>query len=183
GEDKGGPVIIVDGKRVDNLNSIDPEDVEQMQVTKDPESEMVKKYKAENGVVIITLKEGVRFKPEKTDKVVAGRKTTEEIFIVVEEMPMFPGGLSALKSYIYDNLEYPEKARREGIEGKVTVDFVINVKGDVEDVSVSQSTYAGFEKAAMEVFKDMPRWEPGKQRGTPVKVRLSIPVEFKLGGE
>jgi len=183
GEDKGGPVIIVDGKRVDNLNSIDPEDVEQMQVTKDPESEMVKKYKAENGVVIITLKEGVRYKPEKTGKVVAGRKTTEEIFIVVEEKPMFPGGLSALKSYIYDNVKYPDKARREGIEGKVTVDFVINAKGDVEDVSVSQSTYAGFNDAAMKVFKDMPRWEPGKQRGRPVKVQLSIPVEFKLGGK
>lgn len=183
GEDKGGPVIIVDGKRVDNLNSIDPEDVEQMQVSKDPESEMVKKYNADNGVVIITLKEGVRYKPEKTDKVVAGRKTTEEIFIVVEEMPMFPGGLSALKSYIYDNVKYPDKARREGIEGKVTVDFVISAKGDVEDVSVSQSTYAGFDKAAMDVFKDMPQWEPGKQRGHPVKVKLSIPVEFKLGGE
>ena len=183
GEDKGGPVIIVDGKRVDNLSSIDPEDVEQMQVSKDPESEMVKKYKADNGVVIITLKEGARYKPEKTDKVVAGRKTTEEIFIVVEDMPMFPGGLSTLKSYIYDNVKYPAKARREGIEGKVTVDFVINAKGDVEDVSVSQSTYAGFNDAAMKVFKDMPRWEPGKQRGHPVKVQLSIPVEFKLGGE
>ncbi|MDT8402331.1 MAG: M56 family metallopeptidase [Bacteroidales bacterium] len=128
-------------------------------------------------------KEGVRLKSEKTDKVVAGRNTTEEIFIVVEDMPMFPGGLSALKSHIYDNVKYPEKARREGIEGKVTVDFEINAKGDVEDVSVSQSTYAGFDKAAMEVFKDMPRWEPGKQRGHPVKVKLSIPVEFKLGRE
>ncbi len=183
GEDRGEPVIIVDGKRVDDPNSVDPEDIEQISVFKDPESEMVKKYKADNGIVIITLKEGVRVKPEETDKVVAGRHTTEEIFIVVEEMPMFPGGLSALKSYIYDNVKYPEKARREGIEGKVTVDFVINTTGDVEDVSVSQSTYAGFDKAAMDVFKDMPRWEPGKQRGHPVKVKLSIPVEFKLGGE
>ena len=183
GEDKEGPVIIVDGKRVDDPDSIDAADIEKISVIKDPESEVVKKYRADNGIVIITLKEGVQFKPEKADKTVARRKTTEEIFIVVEDMPMFPGGLNALKSYIYDNLEYPEKAKSQGIEGEVTVEFIINKEGKAENINIYKSTYKGFNDAAVKVFKGMPDWKPGRQRGKAVRVRLHIPVEFKLSKE
>ncbi|MFO7853602.1 MAG: TonB family protein [Bacteroidota bacterium] len=119
----------------------------------------------------------------KEDRPVADRETTEVIFVVVEDMPQFPGGLTALRSYIYDNLEYPEKAKQKGIEGKVTVGFTVDARGDIENVHIVRSTYAGFDDAAMKVFRNMPAWEPGKQRGHPVKVKLNVPVEFKLDKE
>lgn len=181
--DKESPVIIVDGKRVDSIEDIYPGDIQSVEITKDPSSELAKKYKADNGLIIVTLKEDVKTWEKKADRPVADRKTTEEIFIVVEDMPQFPGGLTALRSFIYDNLEYPEDAKKEGIEGKVTVGFTVDTEGNVEDVNVVRSTYAGFDDAAMKVFRDMPAWEPGKQRGHAVRVRLNVPVEFELDKE
>ncbi|MFP4488384.1 MAG: TonB family protein [Bacteroidales bacterium] len=102
-----------------------------------------------------------------------------EVFIVVEEMPEFPGGMEALRTYIYDNLEYPGKAKRKGIEGEATIGFTVNTDGGIEDINIVDSSHKGFGEAAMKVFNDMPEWEPGKQRGRPVKVKLHIPVEFK----
>jgi len=170
-DNKESPVILVDGKHIDNIDNIDPDDIESIAVIKDQSSEIVQKYKAKNGIIIISLKESV---PE---------EEKEELFTVVEEMPQFPGGFPALNSYIYDNLEYPEEAKQEGIEGKVTVEFTINMEGEVEDVKVLRSTYEGLNNAALSVFKNMPAWEPGKQRGKAVRVKLQVPVEFKLDKE
>lgn len=177
------PVIIVGGKVVESMDNIDPDDIWSVEVIKDQNSEVAKKFKAKNGVVIITLKETMKEKEENKTKPSSRAESTEEIFIVVEDMPEFPGGLSSLKSYIYDNLEYPENAKQEGIEGKVTVEFTINKEGKVEDEHVLRSTYQGFDNAALKVFRNMPDWEPGRQRGTAVRVRLRVPVEFKLDKE
>ncbi|HDZ42074.1 MAG TPA: TonB family protein [Bacteroidetes bacterium] len=184
-DNKIEPVIVVDGKVVEDYNNIDPEDIWSVEVIKDESSEIVKKYKAGNGVIIITLKEKVEAmsKVPTSAKATVDRKKKEEIFVVVEDMPQFPGGMEALKSFIYDNLEYPEKPKQEGIEGKVTVEFTVDTQGNVEDIKVVKSTYEGFDDAAARVFRDMPAWEPGKQRGHAVKVRLSVPVEFKLSEE
>ncbi len=170
-KDKESPVFLVEGMRVDNLDNIDPEDILSIEVIKDQSSALVKKHNATGGLIIIKLKNSIVIKNQ------------EELFFVVEEMPMFPGGFPALKSYIYDNLEYPEKARQEGIEGEVTVEFIVNTEGKPEDIKVLRSTYEGFNNAALKVFKNMPAWEPGKQRGTVVRVKIQVPVEFKLDKE
>jgi len=169
--DEGEPVFLVDGKRIDNIDSIDTDDIESIAIIKDQSSAIVKKYKAKDGVIIITLKESV------------AKGKDEELFVVVEEMPQFPGGFPALNSYIYDNLEYPENAKQEGIEGEVTVEFTINTEGAVEDVNILRSTNEGFNDAALKVFRNMPNWKPGIQRGNAVRVKLQVPVEFKLDKE
>ncbi|MFO7754416.1 MAG: TonB family protein [Bacteroidales bacterium] len=165
------PVIVVEGKVVDNMDEIKNDDIESVTVIKDSSSELAKKYNADGGLILIEMKKGTEGINE------------EEIFIVVEDMAQFPGGLPALKAYIYENLKYPAKAMSEGIEGEVVVEFLVNTSGRIEDIKVSGSTYEGFNDAAMDVFRNMPAWEPGKQRGMPVKVKLHVPVEFKLDRE
>ena len=181
--DTATPVFIVAGKRVDTIEDINPGDIQSVEVIKDQPSEVAKNYEAKNGIVIITLKEGVVLKEKGEVKVNVEVKEEEELFTVVEDMPEFPGGMAALKSYIYDNLEYPENEKQEGIEGKVTVEFTVNKLGKVEDINILRSTYQGFDNAALKVFRNMPDWKPGTQRGKPVRVKLHIPVEFKLDKE
>jgi TonB family protein len=191
--DKESPVFIVDGNRIRSIQDIYPGDIESVTVLKDPSSDLVKKYDAQNGIVIIKLREGVVLenkvvtgaddKAEAWDEVKVEAYNKEESFKVVEDMPEFPGGLTALSEYIYDNLEYPEKARQDGIEGKVTVEFIVNEEGEVEDANVFRSTYQGFDEAALKVFRNMPDWKPGSQRGKAVRVKIQVPVEFKLDKE
>jgi TonB family protein len=165
------PVIVIDGKVVEDFENVDPENIWSVEVVKDQSSEIVKKYKAKNGVIIITMKESI------------DEEKRKEIFTVVEEMPEFPGGVEALKSYINDKLEYPESAKKQGIEGKVTVEFIIDKEGNPENINIFRSTHEVFNTAAISVFKSMPAWKPGMQRGKAVRVKLHVPVEFKLGEE
>jgi Ca-activated chloride channel family protein len=103
------------------------------------------------------------------------------VFYVVEDMPKFPGGTSALKTYIYTNLEYPEEAKNQKIEGEAIVRFLITAKGNPTDVEVLRSTYKGFDKPAMKVIRNMPDWKPGAQRGKPVRVWYVISIKFEAG--
>jgi TonB family protein len=109
-------------------------------------------------------------------------KYGDEIFYIVEELPSFPGGKSALKSYIYSNLDYPDKARKEGKEGEVIVQLTIPASGIPEDLRIITSTDEIFEKAAMKSLTGMPAWNPGKQRAKPVKTFVMVPVRFRLDG-
>ena len=110
-------------------------------------------------------------------------KEDEEVFFIVEEMPMFPGGKAELKTYIYSNLKYPKSAKKKGISGEVMVQFYVKGSGELEDIQVASSTHKEFEKPAEEVFEGMPRWNPGKQRGKPVKVKVIVPVKFNADSE
>ncbi|MCF8222874.1 MAG: TonB family protein [Bacteroidales bacterium] len=170
GLEDANPVIVVDGKIVDNIDEVDPGDIENVTVIKDKSSELAKKYNAEGGLILVNLKK-------------RAKGSDEPVFVVVEDMPEYPGGLPALKAYIYENLQYPAKAKEEGIEGKVVVEFVVNKSGKAEDIKILESSYKGFNSAAMEVFSNMPEWKPGKQRGKPVRAKLQVPVEFILGKE
>ena len=147
------------------MEDIDPETIDNISVIKDMDSEVVKKYNAKDGVVLITTKEGIL-------------KTSEEVFYVVEDMPKFPGGIPALKTHIYSKLEYPEKAKAQGIEGEVKVRFLIGNKGNVEKSEVLQSTYEGFDAPALKVINEMPDWTPGKQRGKAVRVWYVTTIKF-----
>lgn len=105
----------------------------------------------------------------------------DEIFDVVETQPSPPGGMSAWNKYLQDNLKYPTQARRMGVEGSVIVVFVVNTDGSIQDVEVLRGIGGGCDEEAVRVVKGAPKWEPGKQRGRPVRTRMRLPIRFKLG--
>jgi protein TonB len=102
-------------------------------------------------------------------------------FIIVENQPEPVGGMGAFMQYLQKNLKYPEQARRMNVEGKVFVQFVIDKDGSPTDITVLKGIGSGCDEEAVRVIKNMPKWQPGKQRGRPVKVRMSLPIVFKLG--
>lgn len=104
----------------------------------------------------------------------------DEIFDVVENQPTPPGGMSGWNEYLSKNLKYPTQARRMGIEGTVIVVFVINTDGSIQDVEVLRGIGGGCDEEAVKVVQNAPKWEPGKQRGRPVRTRMRLPIRFKL---
>lgn len=107
-------------------------------------------------------------------------ETSNEIFMVVENMPTFPGGEAALLQYIGKNMKYPVIAQENGIQGRVIVSFVIEKDGHVADVTVVRGVDPALDKEAIRVVSAMPRWRPGEQRGKPVRVKYTLPVTFRL---
>lgn len=108
-------------------------------------------------------------------------EVAETIFTIVEEQPTPAGGLSAFYEYVRKNLDYPSQARRMNIEGKVFVQFVIEKDGSITDVKAVKGIGAGCDEEAVRVIKNSPKWNPGKQRGRAVKVRMILPITFRLG--
>lgn len=104
----------------------------------------------------------------------------EEVFTYVEEMPSFPGGNEALMTFLVQNIQYPEIAKRAGVEGRVFVSVVVKSNGQIGDAQVVKGIGAGCDEEALRVVKMMPKWAPGKQNGNSVTVRVSIPILFKL---
>ncbi|MBP6260342.1 MAG: energy transducer TonB [Paludibacter sp.] len=102
------------------------------------------------------------------------------IFQVVEKMPSFPGGDAALFKFLGDNVKYPVIAQENGVQGRVICQFVVNRDGSIVDVEVVRSVDASLDKEAIRVIKSMPKWSPGQQRGKPVRVKYTLPVNFKL---
>lgn len=105
---------------------------------------------------------------------------SQEIFEVVENPPEFPGGNGALFAYISNNLVYPESARKDGVEGRVVVSFVVNEQGAVTDLKVEKGLTPECDEAALNVVRNMPNWIPATHRGKPVKVKFRLPVLFRL---
>lgn len=104
----------------------------------------------------------------------------EEIFTIVEEMPSFPGGVTAFHEYLRKNLSYSPVARKLGVEGKVFVQFVVDKEGRISEVTAIRGIGAGLDEEAVRVVKNSPPWIPGKQRGNSVKTRVVIPINFAL---
>lgn len=102
------------------------------------------------------------------------------VFQVVESMPTFPGGDAALFKYLNDNVKYPVIAQENGIQGRVICQFVVNKDGSIVDVQVVRSIDPSLDKEAVRVIQSMPKWTPGKQRGKAVRVKYTLPVNFKL---
>ena len=105
----------------------------------------------------------------------------EVIFMVVETMPEFPGGQQALFKFLGENVKYPVIAQENGIQGRVICQFVVNKDGSIVDaVVVRSSGEPSLDKEALRVINSMPKWKPGKQRGKPVRVKYTVPVNFRL---
>jgi protein TonB len=105
-----------------------------------------------------------------------------EIFIVVEEMPSFPGGNSVLLKYIADHLVYPGIAAENNIEGKVTIQFCVTPKGGIDKVTILRGVDPELDAEAIRVVKSLPKFNPGKQGGVPVPVWFQVPITFQLLG-
>lgn len=104
----------------------------------------------------------------------------EKVFDVVEQMPDFPGGMSALMQYLGKHIKYPVIAEENGIQGRVIVTFVVEKNGSITDVQVIKSVDPSLDKEAVRVVKSMPNWIPGKQNGSAVRVKYTLPVTFRL---
>ena len=104
----------------------------------------------------------------------------QKTYIVVENQPRFPGGEEARMQYLSENIDYPQKAQDEGIEGTVYVTFIVEADGSVTNAKVLRGIGGGCDEEAIQVVENMPKWNPGKQRGEPVRVRFNMPIRFTL---
>jgi len=122
-----------------------------------------------------TVVEEVVFDEEPEEEV------AEEVFTIVEDQPAPKGGMAAFYEFVQKQLRYPNQARRMGIEGKVFVQFVVDKDGTITEVQAVKGIGAGCDEEAVRVINQSPKWTPGKQRGKAVKVRMILPITFKLG--
>ncbi len=102
----------------------------------------------------------------------------QKVYDIVEVMPAFPGGDYELIRYMEDNLDYPQEAKESGIQGRVFVKFVVEPNGNISNVEVLRGIGYGCDEEAMRVVQSMPKWIPGKRKGKPVRVSVTIPVKF-----
>ena len=177
-------LVVLDGKvTTKSFTDIPPERIQKINILKGESA--VTKYgdKARNGVIEIYTREDAAGKAPATGEVKVtgyGKEKSEDVFVVVEEMPQFPGGQEAMMLWISQRIRYPEQAKKEGITGGVFVSFVVNKTGKVENVKVEKSAHPLLDAEAVRVIGEMPQWKPGSQRGKNVDVRITVPVNFAL---
>ena len=148
------------------VDSIKPEDVKQLMTADQAQTEVTNKEVVE---VVQQVKEEVQ-----------EAEAEPEPFVVVEEMPMFPGGDAALLKYIGEHTQYPEIAKENNIQGRVIIRFCVTAKGGVSQVSVLKGVDPELDKEAIRVVNTLPAFKPGKQGGKPVPVWYMVPITFTL---
>ena len=105
---------------------------------------------------------------------------TGKVYEIVEDMPTFPGGVTELMNYLSKNTHYPAATKRDGIQGRVVVSFIVEPDGSISNVKLVRSVDANLDREALRVVSEMPNWTPGKQGGNKVRVRYSLPIAFRL---
>ena len=170
-------LYIVDGKEVskEQLKAIASESIANMSVLKNEEA--IKQYgeKGKNGVIIVTTKGNENKESANT------QNETGVVFNVVEQMPEFAdGGMPGLMKYLGANIKYPEEAKKNKIEGRVIIQFVVAKDGSIKDATILRSVSPELDAEALRVINAMPNWKPGRQKGELVNVKFTIPVTFKL---
>ena len=148
------------------VDSIKPEDVKQLMT-------------ADQAQVEVKNEEVVEVKTEVKEEVQEAEAEPEP-FVVVEEMPMFPGGDVELLKYISEHTNYPEVAKENNIQGRVIVRFCVTSKGGVSQVSILKGVDPELDKEAIRVVNTLPAFKPGKQGGKPVPVWYMVPITFTL---
>jgi TonB family protein len=139
-----------------------------------PENPTKVVVKAKNGQV------AVRDQTPAERAAITAQADTGQVFMVVEKMPEFPGGIKALMHYLGTHIKYPAEARKANIQGKVFIQFIVEKDGSISHVRVLKGIGHGCDKESVEVVKNMPRWVPGEQKGKPVRVQYNLPVKFSL---
>jgi protein TonB len=102
------------------------------------------------------------------------------VFFIVEKMPEFPGGDLALRKYIAANIHYPKDAQENGVQGKVYVNFIVTKTGAVGGAKIARGISPSLDAEALRVVNNLPKWTPGTQRGEPVNVQFTVPINFVL---
>jgi len=154
-----------------------PPQVQQPQVVEVPDEEEIE----EEIQVSLDVEMTEETKVEEIEiKVEEPKEDVDQIFTIVEETATPKGGMAAFYKYVGSKLKYPPQANRMGVEGKVYVEFVINRDGTIVDVKVVRGIGAGCDEEAIRVVEGSPAWNPGKQRGKPVRQKYTLPIQFKL---
>lgn len=104
----------------------------------------------------------------------------QQVFEVVEKMPEYPGGQVALFEYLSKNVKYPADAKKQKIEGRVLVSFVVNTDGSITDIEVMKKAFPSLDAEGVRVISGMPKWTPGEQKGQKVRVHYTVPIVFHL---
>lgn len=163
--------------KLQNEKAIAPTQSQLMEVNKD--------YIAENNF-IANFQKPVR-QPSKKSNAQSTSINNDEmddedvVFVIVEKMPEFPGGQQALWNFLANNVKYPVIAQESGIQGRAVCQFIINRDGSITDVEVVKSAGdPSLDKEALRLIKSMPKWNPGRQKGYPVRVKYTVPVNFRL---
>lgn len=132
-------------------------------------SDDVDKFKAVHEQVVVKEPEPEVVKPKE-----------EQIFVAVEQPAEFPGGQAALMKWLSNNMRYPEAAQQNDIQGRVVVNFVVEKDGSIGHVKIAKGVDKDLDREAIRVVKKMPKWQPGKNNGVPVRSYFNLPVTFRL---
>ena len=195
------PLYFIDGKETTENSIPDPDKIKSVTVLKEESAVKLYGERGKNGVVLIETKNpsdpvtviGYGLKPDQKKPesqnpsepvTVIGYPSRQDakdpVFFIVEEMPEFPGGEKALKKLISETVQYPAEAIKYGIQGKVYVTFIIDKTGKIRDLKTTRSFDPLLNREALRVIGSLPDWKPGKQKGVPVNVSYTIPVDFVL---
>ena len=105
---------------------------------------------------------------------------TNKVYEVVEQMPSFTGGKNALMQFLANNVKYPTVAAENGVQGRVLVNFIVERDGSLSNVKIERSVDPALDKEAVRVVKAMPKWQPGKQKGSTIRVKFKVPITFRM---
>lgn len=112
-------------------------------------------------------------------KTVVSQKN-QKVYDVAEQMPEYPGGMPAMFEFLQKNMKYPKDAKKQKVEGRVMVMFVVETDGSISDVKVAKKTFPSLDAEAVRVVQSMPKWTPGRDKGKVVRVQYTLPVSFRL---
>ena len=203
------PLWVVDGIEVapDFINKLDPNRIENITVLKDQSAVATYGQEARNGVVIITTKGDTALpaRPENArqehgkattqaeahDEAIreTGETEDDQPFLIAETMPLFPmqeggnpgyGDLNTFRAWVQKNIKYPAEAFRNGEQGRVVLSFVVEKDGSVSNIQILQTPGKAFSEETRRVVAASPKWKPGEQRGEKVRVRYTLPVDFRI---
>ncbi len=156
-----------------------PPKIQQPEIIEVPEEEINEEIEIEIELEIEEEAKVEEFDFSETTVGMPSEEPVDRIFEVVEDNPTPEGGMEEFYKFLGKNIRYPSQANRMGVEGRVYVQFVVGTNGEVSEVKTVKGIGAGCDEEAERVIK-LTKWNPGKQRGRPVKVRMVIPVMFKL---
>ena len=187
------PLFVVDGVEQASIDNLDPQSIESVSVLKNQSATALYGPRGKNGVVVVTTKGAAKPVTEEAafdEKTGAIKKTAVnydevEPFIIAEKMPSFQGGdLNTFRTWVQERIQYPAEAAKQKIQGRVVTSFIVEKDGSVSNINVLQSPGKLLSDEASRVIGNVPAdaWAPGRQRGQAVRVKLTVPVDFRLQG-
>ena len=150
-----------------------PDVIEEIKIVEDDVKTEEVNFSTEDKNEAVEIKQVVIEEEEEEEEI-------EEVFLVVEEQPEFPGGMAKLMKYFSDNVRYPVVAAENGIQGRVICQFTVWRDGSIRDIVVVRGVDKSLDKEAVRLIENMPKWKPGKQRGKEVSCKFTVPVSFRL---